>query len=71
MGGLSVKELCESLPEVRGEEISGCHKKKKNTSYFFQQQTLIIYQKSHFTKIDKKEKGMEVSDLHHLNVDDA
>lgn len=52
MGGLSVKELCESLPEVRGEEISGCHKKKNTILFFSNKHLLFKFQKSHFTKND-------------------
>lgn len=43
IGGLSVKELCESLPEVRGDEISGCHKGKKTLYYF---KLIIQYMKN-------------------------
>ena len=58
MGGLSVKELCESLPEVRGEEISGCHKKKtKHFLFFFSNIHLLFIKNLILQKLTKKKKG--------------
>ena len=53
IGGLSVKELCESLPEVRGDEISGCQ------NYFCNQIKIKLF-------YYEKEKGMKFLILYHL-----